>query len=286
MSNLYETYRSKAATAAAILQNYYEPEQGLYVDSMQRWWQSATALEFIIDNMMLTDSTTGHDAIETTFVNAQDETKGFINDYYDDEGRWAITWIKAFDFTGDEKYLNMAKSIFHDLTLGWDDHTYQGGLWWKKPHEYKAAIQNELFLVVAARLHQRSSGDDARKYLEWAQKEWDWFNNSGMINTSRLVNNGLDDSCENDGGTTCTYNQGVILGGLVELYRITKEGRFLIQPVQSQTRQSLLCVMQTAYYRSPASLTEVVVEMRRASRGFSSATSHTCLHLLPPMITE
>lgn len=146
---------------------------------MQRWWQSATALESIIDNMMLTDSTTYYDAIETTFVNAQNEAKGFINDYYDDEGWWAITWIKAFDFTGDEKYLSMAKSIFHDLTLGWDDHTCRGGLWWKKSHEYKAAIQNELFLVVAARLHQRSSGDDEHKYLEWAQREWNWLNNSG-----------------------------------------------------------------------------------------------------------
>ncbi|MEK6280335.1 MAG: hypothetical protein AABN95_08270 [Acidobacteriota bacterium] len=34
------------------------------------------------------------------------------------------------------------------------------------------------------------------------------------------MNNGLDDSCENDGGTTWTYNQGVILGGLVELFRV------------------------------------------------------------------
>jgi hypothetical protein len=43
-----------------------------------------------------------------------------------------------------------------------------------------------------------------------------------MINEDSLVNNGLegDAVCQNDGLTTWTYNQGVILGGLVDLYQI------------------------------------------------------------------
>lgn len=218
MSNTQETYRRMAAAAAGVLQSYYVPSLGLYVDSMERWWQSATALESVIDYMTLTGSTAYYDTIETTFVNAQKQAPGFVNPYYDDEGWWAVTWIKAYDFTGDEKYLRMAQSIFDDMTLGWETETCGGGIWWKKPAEYKAAIQNELFLVVAARLHQRSGGGG---YLEWAEKEWEWFDGSGMINASSLVNNGLDESCENDGGVIWTYTQGVILGGLLELSRIT-----------------------------------------------------------------
>ena len=40
-----------------------------------------------------------------------------------------------------------------------------------------------------------------------------------MINEKRLVNDGLNDKCENNQKTTWTYNQGVILGGLTALYK-------------------------------------------------------------------
>ena len=93
-------------------------------------------------------------------------------------------------------------------------------MWWKKDRTYKAAIQNELFLTVAARLFERVA--DAT-YLEWTYKEWDWFQKSGMLNAQSLVNNGLNDACQNDGKPPWTYNQGVILGALVEIYKI-KQG--------------------------------------------------------------
>eukprot|EP01119_Soliformovum_irregulare_P019542 TRINITY_DN6210_c0_g1_i2.p2 TRINITY_DN6210_c0_g1~~TRINITY_DN6210_c0_g1_i2.p2 ORF type:complete len:186 (-),score=44.29 TRINITY_DN6210_c0_g1_i2:38-595(-) len=59
-------------------------------------------------------------------------------------------------------------------------------------------------------------------YLAWAQKEWEWFARSGMINDQNLINDGLTSDCKNNGGNTWTYNQGVILGGLQGLYEITK----------------------------------------------------------------
>jgi hypothetical protein len=42
-----------------------------------------------------------------------------------------------------------------------------------------------------------------------------------MINSQNLVNDGLTTNCENNGETTWTYNQGVILGGLTDLYKVT-----------------------------------------------------------------
>lgn len=41
-----------------------------------------------------------------------------------------------------------------------------------------------------------------------------------MINEENLINDGLHE-CKNNGGDTWTYNQGIILGALAELYQAT-----------------------------------------------------------------
>jgi predicted alpha-1,6-mannanase (GH76 family) len=46
---------------------------------------------------------------------------------------------------------------------------------------------------------------------------------SGMINAQHLINDGLTSACKNNGKTTWTYNQGVILGGLSELNRLAPD---------------------------------------------------------------
>ena len=48
-----------------------------------------------------------------------------------------------------------------------------------------------------------------------------------MINGDSLVNDGIDDSCRNNGHPTYTYNQGVILSGLANLYRATGDSQYL-----------------------------------------------------------
>jgi len=74
------------------------------------------------------------------------------------------------------------------------------------------------FLSISTKLYLRTSD---KTFLNWALKEWIWFNGTGMINSENLINDGLDD--------TWTYNQGVILSGLVDLYYITKNDGYLIQ---------------------------------------------------------
>lgn len=54
---------------------------------------------------------------------------GFLNDYYDDEGWWALAWIQAYDLTQNQDYLNMAVSIFNDMTEGWTTPC-GGGIWY------------------------------------------------------------------------------------------------------------------------------------------------------------
>jgi predicted alpha-1,6-mannanase (GH76 family) len=136
-------------------------------------------------------------------------------------------WIASFDLTGDAKYLNTAKDIFEDMTGGWNTPC-NGGIWWNKKKESIAAISNELFLAVGASLANRVSGQEKEYYVNWAQMEWDWFYHSGVINGQGLINDGIDKtSCKNDGKTTYTYNQGVVLTGLSELARARSDGGYI-----------------------------------------------------------
>jgi len=208
------------------LQIFYNTSTGLWDTS--KWWQAGNALETTIDYSRITNTKTYHSNILNTFE--KHKKSNFLDQwFYDDDGWWALTWIKAYDLTGETQYLDMAKTIFNNMKGGWDS-TCGGGVWWKKKRTYKNAITNELFLSVAARLHLRTPGDNGPgSYLDWAQRTWNWFKNSGLINKSNLVNDGLNDSCKNNGQTTWTYNQGVILGGLVDLYKSTNDPSLLAQ---------------------------------------------------------
>jgi predicted alpha-1,6-mannanase (GH76 family) len=102
-----------------------------------------------------------------------------------------------------------------------------GGLWWTRQKTYKNAIPNELFLLIAGRLHQRAP--DPGDCLGWARREWQWFRSSGLIGPAGLVNDGLTTDCANNGRTTWTYNQGVIIGALAVLAEITADDTYLDQ---------------------------------------------------------
>ncbi len=156
---------------------------------------------------------------------------GFINDFYDDEGWWALAWMRAYDVTRDNTYLAMAQSIFADMQGGASPPSCGGGIWWSKDRAYKNAIANELFLAVAAGLANRvgvahgagaAGAAVAANYASIAAGQWAWFKASGMINAQGLINDGLtiqaDGSCVNNGRTAWSYNQGVVLGALVELH--------------------------------------------------------------------
>jgi predicted alpha-1,6-mannanase (GH76 family) len=92
-------------------------------------------------------------------------------------------------------------------------------VWWNTQDTYKNAVTNGLYVLLTASLHNRISGDTA--WLARANTAWNWFNSSGMINSSGLVNDGLSSSCGNNGGTVWSYNQGLAIGAATEMYHAT-----------------------------------------------------------------
>ena len=222
---LMPAYLQESGDAVRTLQTWYDPSTGLYKTT--GWWNSANAITVLVDYARVSKSTEYNSIVANTFTAAQrtiDPEKtaeapktraGFLNKYLDDEGWWALAWIDAYDLTHNKVYLTMGESIFADMAGTWDD-TCGGGIWWSKDRKYKNAIANELFLSVAAHLANRTSGAKRKDYLAWGNREWKWFDATGMINAKGLINDGLKivsagggpASCTNNGQTTWTVQSG------------------------------------------------------------------------------
>lgn len=112
-------------------------------------------------------------------------------------------------------------------SAAWPTRCNNGGIYWNFQHEYIAAIANELFFSTAAHLANRVKPDGKAEYVDWAQRTLDWFMLSGMINSDANINDGLTDDCKNNGRNEWSYNQGVILGGLVELNRAAPDASLM-----------------------------------------------------------
>ena len=148
--------------------------------------------------------------------------------------------------------------IFWELaSKGWDTKFCDGGMVWNSSLEpYKNAITNELFITgsIGMYLHfpgdnntspyvmedtnheeHGSSGSFDPKYLEAAVAGYTWLRNSEMTNDQGLYVDGFHVQGWNENGTSCnirnemlyTYNQGVLLSGLRDLWECTGDLTYL-----------------------------------------------------------
>jgi predicted alpha-1,6-mannanase (GH76 family) len=226
------TGEAQAKAAVDAMMGFYNQTAGRWQPDIA-WWLSGNALQALLDYMHKTGDLTYMPQVRRT-IEAQaaplewwPEGGGFFRaDSTDDTGWWALAMVRAFDVTGDATYLDYARLDEEYMHSYWSGEC-GGGIIWDIPRlVYKNAISNELYLALAAALHNRLPGEGI--YLARAVEVWDWFNASGMINSAHLVNDGLaEDTCVNNNATTWTYNQGVVIGGLVELYRATKDKGYL-----------------------------------------------------------
>jgi predicted alpha-1,6-mannanase (GH76 family) len=226
-----DDWHARDDAALAALARMYAPSTGKFTSGPR--WSYANDVFAAAGSFARTGGANHLELLEATFdLNAAGK---FVDDLgYDDQAWWGLAWVRAFDVTGDRRYLDAAKYVFQDMTTAWTTSPCGGGVWWNRNRDYKNAITNELFIQLAAALHNHTAeGGGVGTYLDWAQRSWAWFAASGLINANGLVNDGLtaraDGKCVNNGQTTWTYNQGVILGALVELFDATGDPKLLIQ---------------------------------------------------------
>ncbi|KAJ5217425.1 hypothetical protein N7468_010433 [Penicillium chermesinum] len=193
-----------------MMRSYGTSNAGLW--GKDDWWQSGIALTLLADISSLDSSYNGthFDTFATTYSEAPGYGgyTGFIDDYCDDEGWWAMGWLAAYDLTQNPDYLNLAISIYNDIS---NNKASCGGIIWEKGGNYLASIANELYIASAAGIANRVSADQKESYLDSATAIWDWLFSIGV-------------SVRRPSGPT---TRGVILSAAVELYRATGNSTYL-----------------------------------------------------------
>lgn len=150
-------------------------------------------------------------------------TRGGGNDkYYDDNAWMVITFVEAYELTGDRKYLRRAKESLDFVLSGWDD-VLGGGIYWHQPNRGGKNTCSNAPTAVGALLLARHL--DREENLEWAKRITAWTTENlqdedELFFDSKKVDGRIDKG-------KLTYNTALMLRANLGLYRATGDEAYL-----------------------------------------------------------
>ena len=149
---------------------------------------------------------------------------------FDDMGWYGLSYTRIHEVLGNrstETFLQTALDIFNWCwETGWDHSgTCQGGFWFDNTFNTKQTITNVQMLQLAARLYRLTGNKDI---LQKLNKISLYISANGLIDPDTyLVADGALPNCTSNKGEGYTYNSGVMIGALTELYKITNKTSYL-----------------------------------------------------------
>jgi mannan endo-1,6-alpha-mannosidase len=126
----------------------------------------------------------------------------------------------------------MARQIFEwNWQKGWDvGGKCGGGMWFDQTLGGKAAITNVQMLQLGARLF-RLQGKNDTALLGKVMKEWNFIQTTKLVNPVTFLTadavNITAGNCSNNGAYGPTYSNGVLAGGLLEMWLIFHDDDYL-----------------------------------------------------------
>ena len=191
-----------------------------------QYWPNAHAMDVLIDAYQRT----GNDTYAAYFNQWYEGVKTangdtYYNNFYDDMQWNALTMLRLYEVTKEEKYLETVKTLWEDILTGWNEDYAAGGIAWLKDRLYsKNACSNGPASILAARLYRLTQDE---QYKDWALKIYDWQKNTLYDRSTGAVFDNINGETNVLDRTTLTYNQGTFLGTAVELYKITGDRTYL-----------------------------------------------------------
>lgn len=205
--------------------------KGYYVNNSgtataNNWWTQAELIEVAIDaydrkpsaeyEQLMTELVYG-------FVSVQGADWSY-NDFNDDIAWMVIASARAYLNTGNDDFLDYAKSNWDAMyARAWDTTYAGGGLWWKVGGDSKNACINGPGAIGAYLLYRATSDasylDKAKALYAW-EREVLFDPDTGAIYDNINPNNGGD-------RWTFTYNSGTFIGIANYLFQETGDAAYL-----------------------------------------------------------
>lgn len=222
-------YQAADAAALATLAGEYNWQTGLWPIGTSGWWSSANDLTALIDGSRALgthqyDRLIGQTyALDLNYTGPDFRNNGpnFTNHYYDDTLWWGLTWLDAYQWTGDQRYLRTAETDNAYAHQARAASVCGDGIPWAVPQiqngDQPNAITNSLAMELAAKLAVVTGRSS---YLREAQADWSWLQRSDLIGTDGLVRDHLDAACRPT-GPAWSYNQGTLAAALAAMANAT-----------------------------------------------------------------
>ena len=138
------------------------------------------------------------------------------NDFQDDLLWAGLAFIRGYQITGNERFLEQAKWDWEFLYNRGYDTTLGGGLWWDIHNDNKSGLSNNPAVSMACYLYEATGNVT---YLDQAKDIYNW-----IYTTLREPNGAVDENINKDGVKTRSYNVynvGAYIEAANALHRVT-----------------------------------------------------------------
>jgi len=211
---------------------YYNQEiraDGSIHTGFNYWW-NAHALDIIIDAYERTGSQKYKDRLDFLYYGCYAKNGNrWWNTFYDDMEWMGLAHLRAYQATGEEKFKTTAVYLWEEIKKGWTDVKGGGIMWASGSPNSKNACSNAPAMILGARIYQLDKNPED---LEFLIKLYDWMYENLVDKDRGVVWDGYGNFNESN---VYTYNIGTWIGGCLELWKITKEQKYLDNAIKSTT---------------------------------------------------
>ena len=191
-----------------------------------QYWPNAHAMDVVIDAYLRTNDTKYAAYFGPWFDGVKVKNGNtYYNEFYDDEQWNALTMLRLYEITKEQKYMDAVLLLWEDILKGWNTEFAGGGLAWRKDMLYsKNACSNGPASILAVRLYKLTK---QQEYLDWALRIYDWQKDILFDRATGAVYDNINGQTDVINTVALTYNQGTFLGTAVELYDVTQDPLYM-----------------------------------------------------------
>lgn len=208
----------------ALLQSFWDPARGDFRGTGNYWFY-AHSIDIAV--LAAERNPTPNNLRRIRVLYDQQAKRGFLQGaqvFFDDENWMALSLARASALTGDAEYLKTARLLFDDV-LARGTAGRSEGVWWSHDHG-KVATASNAGPVITGLLLWRATGE--LRYREFAVRNYQYWLREMAVEPSGLVYDQILPDGTKD-RTAFTYDQGLMIGAAVELFRMTRDPIYLEQ---------------------------------------------------------